>query len=148
MNIRFVIRGLVLSLPPALLVVAGWVWLQAPWLRPPDPTPPPPTIQVPAGYVPDSPVGHRVWARYRDGDSQPASSGFLLQLDLDTVIGVTAAHTVSLGDANRPLVALAFTDPGSGEMLAVSGTLLGKPGHLLAPTDLSVDYLLLLIGPV
>ena len=143
MNVRFVIRGLLLALPLALLLGAAWAWLQTPWARPPDATPLPPTIEIPSGPVPNTPVGRRLLARYGDEAFRPVGSGFFLQIDTGRVVAVTAAHTVTLGDENRPLTALSLVEAGSEGIGVELHTLLGRPGRSLAPGDLSIDYLLL-----
>ncbi|MBN1657673.1 MAG: trypsin-like peptidase domain-containing protein [Anaerolineae bacterium] len=145
MNVRFVIRGFLLALPLVLLIGAGWVWLQTPWSRLPDATPPPPTIYTLAGVVPASPVGQRALARYGQGAFHPVGSGFFLQLDTGQTVALTAAHTVTLGNRALPVTAIAFTTATSGETVAEFDRLLGKPGRRLTPSNLSIDYLLLVV---
>ncbi|HSJ57489.1 MAG TPA: hypothetical protein VLC95_09930, partial [Anaerolineae bacterium] len=66
-------------------------------------------------------------------------------LDSGQIVALTAAHTVAFGKRILPLTAIAFADPVTGETTAQLHTLLGKPGRRLAPDDLSIDYLLLVV---
>ena len=145
MNLRFVLRGLLLALPLALLLLAAGVWLKTPWARVPDPTPPPPTILAPAGPLPSGPVGLREYARYRGEDYIPVGSGFFLLLDSGDVVGVTAAHTVTLDDPQHPLMSIALGVAGSDRFFGEFDTLRGAPGRLLTVSDMTVDYLLLAV---
>ncbi|MFN2227455.1 MAG: hypothetical protein ACK2UY_14125 [Anaerolineae bacterium] len=145
MNVRFVLRGALLAIPAALLLLALGLWLQTPWARSPDPTPPPPTILAPAGAMPSGPVGLRAYARYRGEGYLPVGSGFFLLLDGGDVVGVTAAHTVILDDPGHPLASIALGIAGHDDFFGEFDTLRGAPGRPLAGADLTVDYLLLAV---
>jgi hypothetical protein len=142
-NIRFVIRGLVLALPVAAIVSVAWVLLQTPFGQAPDPTPPPPTILAPPGEMPSGPVGLREWAQYRGETYQPVGSGFLLLLDGGEVVGVTAAHSVVLGDPDHPLERIALGVTGRTGFVAAFDRLRGQPGRPRSGGDMTVDYVLL-----
>jgi Trypsin-like peptidase domain len=142
-KIRFVLRGLLLSLLLALLLIAGWIFIQTPFARPPDPTPPPPTILAPPGSMPAGPVGLREWALYRGRSYQPVGSGFLLRLSSGDILGITAAHAVSFEQPGQPLERIALGVAGRPYFAVESDTLRGRPGRRLTPEDLSIDYLFL-----
>ena len=143
MNVRFIIKALLLAIPLAILITAGWVLGRMGFARIPDPTPPPPTILVPQGEMPTGMVGLREWAQYRDGPYRPVGSGFFLLLDTGKVVGVTTAHSVSLDNPNRPLERIALGIAGHPEHRWKFSVLHGLPGHLVGPENLSADYLLL-----
>ena len=143
MNLRFVSRALLLAIPLALLITAGWVLTRLGFTRIADPTPPPPTIVVPQGERPTGVVGLREWAQYRNEPYQPVGCGFFLLLDDDEVVGVTTAHSVSLEDPNRPLERIALGIAGHPEQRWEFTVLRGLPGHPVGADDLSADYLLL-----
>jgi len=88
-------------------------------------------------------VGLEAWAQYRGAAYEPVSSGFLLRLDDGSVVGVMAAHSVSLGDPARPLERIALAVPGHREPAGAFDTLRGTPGRPRTGGDLAVDYLLL-----
>jgi hypothetical protein len=142
-NIRFVIKALLLAIPLAILISAGWVLAQAGFGRIPDPTPPPPTILVPQGEMPTGMVGLQEWAQYRNEPYRPVGSGFFLVLDSGEVVGVTTAHSVSLGDPNHPLERVALGVAGHPEQRWEFATLRGQPGQSVGPDNLSADFLLL-----
>jgi hypothetical protein len=142
-NIRFVIKGLLLAIPLAILISAGWVLVRTGFARIPDPTPPPPTILVPQSEMPTGMVGLQEWAQYRGEPYRTVGSGFFLQLDHGEVAGVTTAHSVSIGDPNHPLERIALGAAGHPELRWEFATLRGAPGHSVGPEDLSADYLLL-----
>jgi hypothetical protein len=142
-KIRFVLRGLLLGLPLALLLTSGWIFLQTPFARRPDPTPPPPTILAPPGRMPVSSVGLQEWALYRGQAYEPVGSGFLLRLSSGEIVGVTAAHAVSFDQPDQPLERIALGVAGHGDFVGEFDTLRGQPGCRLTPEDLAVDYLLL-----
>ena len=143
MNVKFVIRGLILALPVAVLIAAIWIWLQTPFGRPPDPTPPPPTILAPRGEMPAGPLGLQEWAQYRGEAYRPVGCGFLLSTPGGQVVGVTTAHSVSLGDPDRPLERIALGVPGRENYAVESDTLRGAPGRSRTGQDMTVDYVLL-----
>lgn len=146
MNIKFVVRALLLGLPLALCIVAGWVLAQTPIVRAPDPTPPPPTILAPAGTMPQGAVGLRQWARYQGQPYQPVGSGFLLLLDDGDLVGVTTAHSTAIGNPDHPLEWIALGLPSSSQFVGEFDTLRGPPGRGFTVDDLSLDYLLLQPG--
>lgn len=142
-NLRFVIKALLMAIPLAILISAGWVLVQTPFTRRADPTPPPPTILAPRGEMPTSTVGLQEWAQYRDEQYRPVGSGFFLQLENGETVGVTTAHSVSIGDPNHPLERISLGVAGRSELMWEFTTLRGPPGHSMVPEDLSADYLLL-----
>jgi hypothetical protein len=145
MNTRFVVRGVLLALPLALVLLAAGVWLQTPFGRPPPPTPRPPTIEAPAGPQPGGPVGLRAWARYEGEPARPVGSGFLLQLPDGPVIAVTAGHSFAPAYSGRPLATVALGIGESPNFVAELDTLWAPPGPLRTGDDLSVDHLLLAV---
>lgn len=145
LNLRFVLRGALLGVPAALLLLAVGLWLRTPWGRAPDPTPPAPTILAAAGPIPSGPVGLREYARYRGEDYVPVGSGFFLLLDGGDVVGVTAAHTVTLDDAGRALESIALGIAGRDTFVGEFDILRGAPGRPLEGSDLTVDHLLLAV---
>jgi hypothetical protein len=145
MNVKFVIRGLLLGLPVALLITGIWIFLQTPWARPPDPTPPPPTILAQPGEMPTGAVGLQEWAQYRGEAYLVAGSGFFFRLASGPIVGATTSHSVALGDPDRPLDRIALGVAGSGRFAGEFDTLHGQPGHRLTPENLASDYLLLYV---
>lgn len=143
MNIRFVIRALLLAIPLAIVICAGWVLSQMGFGTVPDPTPPPPTILAPQGEMPTSTVGLQEWAQYRGQQYRPVGSGFFLLLANGEVVGVTTAHSTSIGNPNHPLERIALGVAGRSELRWEFATLRGRPGYPDGSGDLSADYLLL-----
>ncbi len=146
MNIRFVVRALLLGMPLALCLMVGWVLVQTPIVRPPDPTPPPPTILAPAGKMPEKPVGLREWAQYHGDPYRPVGSGFLLLLDSGEVVGVTTAHSTTIGDPNHLLERIALGAAGGTVFVGEFDTLRGSPGRRFTVDDFTLDYALLQPG--
>jgi hypothetical protein len=142
-NIRFVVRGLLLAVPLAVLISAGWIFFQTPLGRPLDPTPPAPTIIAPVGEMPAGPVGLQEWAQYWGEDYAPVGSGFLFSLAEGGIVGATAAHSVRVGSPDHPLQRIALGVAGRAGFVAEFDTLRGQPGRSLTPDNLAVDYLLL-----
>ena len=132
-----------MAIPLAILICAGWVLMRTGFTRIPDPTPPPPTILAPKGEIPTGTVGLQEWAQYRDAPYRAVGSGFFLLLDGGEVVGVTTAHSVSLGNPNHPLERIALGIAGHPEQRWEFATLRGQPGKSVGPHDLSADYLLL-----
>jgi hypothetical protein len=154
MNVKFVIRGLLLALPVVIIVLVAWLWLQTPlgsWLfshwaapvTPPQTPPPPPTILAPRGDMPVGPVGLGEWAQYQGEGYGLAACGFLLSLAGGEIVGVTTAHSLSIGDPGHLLERVAFGVAGHSGFVAESDTLWGQPGQPRTGEDLTVDYVLL-----
>jgi hypothetical protein len=110
---------------------------------PPDPTPLPPTILAPRGELPAGPVGLQELARYRGEAYSLTGSGFLILLSDDTIVGVTTAHSVLIGDPDRPLERIALGVAGQTDFVAEFDTLWGRPGQPRTGGDMTVDYVLL-----
>ncbi len=146
MNAKFVIRGLILALPVAVLATAAALALMVARARigpPPGPTPPPPTILAPRGELPDGPVGLEEWVQVQGEPYRLAGSGFLLRLESGALVGVTTAHSVSLGDPDHPVERIALRVAGRSESVAEFDTLHGQPGQPRTGEDMTVDYVLL-----
>jgi hypothetical protein len=143
MNVKFLARGLLLAIPLAVLITAGWILLQTPFVRPADPTPPPPTILAPQGPMPIGSVGLEEWAQYRDQPFRRVGSGFFFSLANGEIVGATTSHSVSLGNPSRPLERIALAIAGHAGFVAELDTMRGQPGHRFIPEDLAADYLLL-----
>lgn len=143
MNLRFVIKALLLAIPLALLITAGWALARMGFTRVADPTPPPPTILVPLGERPTGMVGLQEWAQYRNEPYRSVGCGFFLLLDGGEVVGVTTAHSVSLDNPNRPLERIALGVAGHPDQRWEFTVLRGLPGHPVGADNLSADYLLL-----
>lgn len=158
MNYKFILRGFVFSLTLLALLVAGLALLPLPTLRhvllgfvtrPPDPTPPPPLITAPRGPLPEGVVGLQEWGQYQGEVSAPRGSGFLLKLNDKTIVGVTTAHSVDLGNPNRPLERIAFTLPGQRQFIVECDTLYGRPGTAGTAADaynMVIDWILLKVN--
>jgi hypothetical protein len=145
-NAKFIIRGLIFALPVTVIVMAvGLVLIlaQTPIGRPPDPTPLPPTILAPRGELPAGPSGFQEWGQYRGESYGLVGCGFLLLLDDGEVVGVTTAHSVSLGNPDRPLERIALRVAGRTDFLTEFDTLRGQPGQPRTGGDMTVDYVLL-----
>lgn len=134
-----IVLTVVSLLPPALLFRLVALWAS----RPPDPTPPPPTILAPRGELPPGAVGLEEWIQYRGESYNPVGSGFLLRLSNGEIVGVTTAHSMSLGDPQHPLERVAFGIAGHTGYVAEFDTLRGDPGQPRTGADLTVDYVLL-----
>jgi hypothetical protein len=149
MNVRFVVRGLLLALPVAVLTSAAWILTQTPLGLSPAATPPPATILAPAGEAPAGTVGLREFVQYQGEGYRPAGSGFLLSLADASVVGVTTAHGVSLDSPERPLRRIALGVDGQSGFVTEHDVLRGLPGRPRTGDDLTVDYLLLhVVQPV
>ena len=145
MNIKFIVRGLLLALPVAAIISVAFIlaMIRAQLGRPPDPTPLPPTILAPCGELPARPVGLQEWVRYRGEAYNLAGSGFLILLRDGQIMGVTTAHSVSIGDPDRPLERIALGVAGQANFVAECDTLWGRPGQPRTGEDMTVDYVLL-----
>lgn len=95
--------------------------------------------------MPPGPVGQRAWAQYRGEGYHPVGSGFFLLLGGGDVVGLTAAHSVTVDDPERPLERIALGAAGRDTFAGEFDTLRGAPGRPFAGSDLSVDYLLLAV---
>jgi hypothetical protein len=142
-NLRFTIKALLLAVPMAILITAVWILGRMGFTRIPDPTPLPPTIQAPQGEMPTGMVGLQEWAQYRDEPYRSVGSGFFLLLETGTVVGVTTAHSVSLGNPNHPLERIALGIAGHPDHRWEFSILHGLPGCPWRPGNLSADYVLL-----
>jgi len=144
-NIKFVVRGLRLALPVAVIVSVAFTLLRGQtWIGPPpDPTPPPPTILAPRGELPAGLVGLKEWVRYRGEAYRLAGSGFLIRLSDGQIVGVTTAHSASFGDPNHPPERIALGVVGQTDFVAEFDTLWGQPGQPRMGEDMTVDYVLL-----
>src|SRR5262245_62071135 len=122
----------VLALLPGPLLYRVMAWGFSPA---PAPTPGPPTITAPSGPLPGGPVGLQEWGQYQGENYEPRGSGFLLQLADGTVLGVTTAHSVELGNPNHLLERIAFTLPGKNQFIIEVYTLYGWQGSAVTPAD-------------
>ena len=146
MNTKFVVRGVFLALPIALVaILAGLIVIvaQTPIGRPPAPTPLSPTILLPRGETPQGSVAFEEWVRYRGRAHALAGSGFLISLDGGEIVGVTTAHSASSGNLDHPLEWIALRPAGETDYVAEFGTLRGRPGRPLEGYHMTMDYLLL-----
>ena len=145
MNIKFIVSGVIIAVPVALVVLVGGfvvLFVSGRIAPPPEPTPAPPTILVPPGELPEGPVGLRQWVRYVGEDYGAMSCGFMFRLGDGDVVGVTVAHSHSIGDPNHPLERIALGFPGRGELVAEFDTLQGPPGRPRSGSDMRMDYIL------
>lgn len=143
MNVKFILRAVLLAVPLAVVLSAGWLLLQTPFGKPPAPTPPPPTILAPVGRPPPGPVGLQEWVQYRHESYRLAGCGFFLSLPGGGVVAVTTAHSVASAGPDHPLERIALSAAGQAGFVAEFESLVGSPGRPLEPNDLVVDYLLL-----
>ena len=148
MNGRFVVRGTILALVLLALVAGAAVLIVGPdrlglVL---EPTPPRPTIDVPSGELPAGSVGLVESAQYGNADYTPVGCGFLLQVS-NQVIGVTTAHSLSFSNPGRPLKRIGFSIAGHTGFVAEFDTLHGRPGQARQGEDMTIDYVLLQVGP-
>lgn len=143
MNVKFVLRGLALALPLTIilaLVGLGLILFVGPA---PDPTPPPPTILAAPGEPLPGLVGLQEWALYQGEEYHRVGSGFLLRLSDGQIVGVTTAHSLALGNPDRPLQHIAFGVAGETDFVIEFDTLRGDPGRARTGDNLTVDYVLL-----
>ena len=146
MNTRFVLRGLLVALPSAAIMTAVALALvvSRAWIGPPPgPTPPPPTILAPRGEMPPGIVGLQEWVHIQGEAYHLAGSGFLLRLGSGEIVGVTTAHSVPLGDPERPVQRIGLRVAGQHDFVAQFDTLRGPPGRPRNGGDMTVDYVLL-----
>jgi hypothetical protein len=143
MNIKFVVRGLLLALPIAAIASAlALVMIRMHIGQPLDPTPPPPIILAPRGELPAGPVGLQEWVQYRGQEYSLAGSGFLIRLSDGEIVGVTTAHSMSFSNPDRPLERIALGVVGQTDFVAEFDTLWGRPGQPRTGEDMTVDYVL------
>lgn len=150
MNAKFVIRGLlfaliVLGLVIAAVAVAVSGFVAAP---PGGPAPPLATITAPEGEIPSAPVGMGEWAKYEGEEIKLVGSGFFFYMDNGEAIAVTTAHSLTLGNANRPIERIAFGIAGQIDFLHEMDTLFGTPGKPRLGRDMTVDYVLLKVDDI
>jgi hypothetical protein len=107
------------------------------------PTPLPPTILAPRREMPNGPVGLEEWAQYQGEAYRLAGSGFLLRLEDGRVVGVTTAHSLTLGQAERGLERVAFAVAGRDGFVAEFDAFQGLPGRARTGGDMTVDYVLM-----
>jgi len=144
LNTKFVVRGLLLALPVAVIASAlTLVVVRTQIGQPLDLTPPPPTILAPRGELPIGPVGLQGWARYRGQADSQVVHGFLIRLSDGEIVGVTPAHGFSFGDPDHPLEQIALGAPGQTDFVVEFDTLRGQPGYPRTGGDMTVDYVLL-----
>jgi hypothetical protein len=144
-------RSALVALSATAGIVIALAFLPAPLLgriatawnnRPPEATPPPPAILAEPGELPAGPAGLAAWARYQGEEYRLAGSGFLLALNGDR-LGVTAAHSLEIGNPQRRLERVAFALPGQAAFLAEFDSLHGRPGQARTGGDFTVDFVLL-----
>jgi hypothetical protein len=96
--------------------------------------------------LPEGVVGLQEWGQYQGEGYAPRGSGFLLKLEDATLVGVTTAHSVDLGNPNHLLERLAFTLPGQHGFIVECDTLVGPPGSAGTAADaynMVMDWILL-----
>jgi len=143
-NANFVIRGLLLALPAAVIATTiGFVLMITRGWPLAGPIPPPPTILAPRGELPAGPAGLEEWVQVQGGSYTLAGSGFLMALEDGQVVGVTTAHSVPFGDPARPVERIALRVADQAAFVAEFDTLWGRPGRPLTGDDMTVDYVLM-----
>ena len=147
---RLAVRTTIVLLALALIAIVASPQIVAMGVRmfidiAPPVTAPPPVITVSQGPMPTGVVGLQQWARGAiDGDYRKIrSSGFLLVLPSDEVIGVTTAHSLFAGNLNRPVANVGLGSNGDAAPFADSDTYYGPPGIPVEGTNLAIDYVLL-----
>lgn len=145
MNTKFVIRGfLFASVVLGLIIAAVAAVLNSFFTAPPSgPAPPLVTIMAPTGEIPSASVGMEEWAKYQGEEIKLVGSGFFFDLDNGETIAATTAHSLSVGNANRPIEHIAFGVAGQIDFLIEMNTLFGSPGKPRLGRDMTVDYVLL-----
>jgi hypothetical protein len=145
LNIKFVVRGLLLALPMAVIASLAFILVIMPARigGPLDPTPPPPTILAPRGTLPTGPVGLQGWVRYGGQADRQVVHGFLIRLSDGEIVGVTPAHGFSFDNPDHPLEQIALGVAGRTDFMAEFDTLRGQPGQPRTGGDMTVDYVLL-----
>lgn len=147
-NMRFVVRGLIVALTALLVFLVGLTTL-LPYLFPGPPSgtpPPPPSIDVPRGELPLTHVGMHEYARYRGEDYRPVGSGFVFVTAGGVIVAATAAHTVTLDDPVRPLERVALGFEGEEAFVVELESVRGERGRArVFGSNFSIDYILFLV---
>jgi hypothetical protein len=146
-NKKFIVRGFlfglfVLGLSTAAMVVVVSGFFASP---PNGPAPQSDTITAPVGELPTAPVGMEEWAKYQAEEIKLVGSGFFLSLSNGELIAVTTAHSLTLGNADRPLEHITFGIAGDSGFLVEMDTFFGDPGKPRLGRDMTVDYVLLAV---
>ncbi|MBN1935202.1 MAG: trypsin-like peptidase domain-containing protein [Anaerolineae bacterium] len=144
-NLKFVVKGLLIAVPAILILAVIGIDImitQTPTGRPPAPTPPPPTILAPQGDLPAETVAFQEWVQYRGNNPSLSGSSFFMRLADGTVVGVTTAHSVIIGNPNYPITRFFFSDANKPGFTVEFDTLHGKPGRMSLEI-LTNDYVLL-----
>jgi hypothetical protein len=145
-NVKFVIRGAILSLLVAALVVGGWIYLKMPLIVLQSlPAPSPATIRAPQRDMPTGTVSFQHWNHYRGTGYSIGGSSFFLRLESGEIVGVMTAHGTSLGSREQPLEHIAFQIAGQTSYVGEFDTLQCLPGRHFTLTDMTIDYMLLRI---
>jgi hypothetical protein len=148
MNLKFVLRSLLLGIPLALAIVLVWFVLNSPLAQPLDPAPPPPpAIDAPAGPLPRTQVALKEWARYAGQEERAVGCGFFFRLPAGQVVAATPAHAVALGNAGAPLQQIVLGVAGQPARRWTLDQAMGPPGQGISHQDLSADHLLLAADP-
>jgi hypothetical protein len=95
--------------------------------------------------MPVGSVGLEEWAQYEGQPFRRVGSGFFFSLANGEIAGATTSHSVSIGNASRPLERIALGIAGHAEFVAEFDTMRGQPGRRLKPENLTKDYLLLYV---
>jgi hypothetical protein len=147
MNVKFLLRGLLLALPVAVAATAVAVValrVRAQIGPPPDPTPPPPTIRASRDEPPQGTVAFQEWVRHRGQSYAMVGCGFLMEAEDGETVGVTTAHSVgAFDDPGRPIDRIKLQTVGGTGISLEFDTLHGPPGHPRTGADMTVDYVFL-----
>jgi hypothetical protein len=146
MNVRFVLRGSLLTLVAVLLALTTVLLFteRGRQLLPslPPKAPAAPTLTAPRGSLPDAAVGLIEWTRYGVEDYQAVGRGFLFRLPDGPVLGVTTAHSLSFS-TQPALRKIALAQGHLVDTVMEFDTLHGEPGNARTGEDMTVDYVLL-----
>lgn len=145
MNTKFVLRGFAFALIVIGLIAAALVVVMSRFLAgpPSGPLPPPATILLPRGEIPSAPVGMSEWAKYQNEEYGLAGSGFFIELDSGGIVAATTAHSLSLGNSDRPIEQITFGIAGQDGFMLEMDVLHGNPGVPRWGSDMTVDFVLL-----
>lgn len=148
MNIRFVLRGSLLTVVVVLLALAGVLLFTESGRRMSLSQdlvlPSAPVISAPRGALPRSVGGLVEWTRYGTGDYHPVGRGFLLRLPGGQVVGITAAHSLSFS-SQPPLRNIALAQGDWSRPVVEFESLHGEPGEARTGEDMTIDYTLLTV---